>query len=203
MNAQFSRSAPVPIRLIAVLVCALIMAMPAAGKKVDEPTPQASGATQTSKKAKASASKHKASSTAGKATGTAGKTTGKATSAAGKPARRTGKTPAKAGKTSRRSSKALSPAARRVRAARAHRIKLAFVASTELRPMAQQLATMRTPAAYGGVSAFARQHPGEGAAAAYLALGHAYLLDKRYPDALASLRQARQAGDVLADYAGF
>jgi soluble lytic murein transglycosylase len=69
--------------------------------------------------------------------------------------------------------------------------------------MAQQLATMRTPAAYGGVSAFARQHPGEGAAAAYLALGHAYLLDKRYPDALASLRQARQAGDVLADYADF
>ena len=32
------------------------------------------------------------------------------------------------------------------------RIKQAFVASTELRPMAQQLATMRTPAAYAGVT---------------------------------------------------
>jgi soluble lytic murein transglycosylase len=99
--------------------------------------------------------------------------------------------------------KALSPAARRLRAARAHRIKLAFVASTELRPMAQQLATMRTPAAYAGVTGYARQHTGEAAAAAYLALGHAYLLDKRYAEAGTSLRQARQAGDALADYADF
>ena len=69
--------------------------------------------------------------------------------------------------------------------------------------MAQQLANLRTPEAYAGVTAYARKHTGEAAAAAYLALGHAYLLDKRYPDAEASLRQARLAGQELADYADF
>lgn len=88
-------------------------------------------------------------------------------------------------------------------AARAHRIKLAFVASTELRPMAQQLSTLRTPAAYAGVTSYAQRHTGEAAATAYLALGHAYFLDRRYTDAVSSLHQARQAGDALADYADF
>jgi len=69
--------------------------------------------------------------------------------------------------------------------------------------MAQQLATMRTPAAYAGVLNYAHSHKGEAAAAAYLALGHAYLLDKRYTDAQASLVQARQTGEELADYADF
>ena len=69
--------------------------------------------------------------------------------------------------------------------------------------MAQQLANLRTPEAYAGVTAYARKHTGEAAAAAYLALGHAYLLDKRYADAEASLRQARQTGQELADYADF
>ena len=62
---------------------------------------------------------------------------------------------------------------------------------------------MRTPAAYAGVTSYAQRHQGEAAAAAYLALGNAYLLDKRYTDAAASLRQAREAGDVLAEYADF
>jgi len=108
--------------------------------------------------------------------------------------------PARGGKKARKSATRPSKAAGRARAAK---IKLAFVASTELRPMAQQLATLRTPAAYVGVSNYARAHKGEAAAAAYLALGHAYLLDKRYTDAEASLRQARQAGEELADYADF
>jgi soluble lytic murein transglycosylase len=69
--------------------------------------------------------------------------------------------------------------------------------------MAQQLATMRTPAAYAGVTKYAHQHTGEAAAAAYLALGHAYLVDKRYAEAETNLRQARQAGEELADYADF
>src|ERR1700678_1718648 len=60
---------------------------------------------------------------------------------------------------------------RTARRGRAAKIKLAFVASTELRPMAQQLATLRTPAAYTGVAKYAHQHDGEAAAAAYLALG--------------------------------
>ena len=69
--------------------------------------------------------------------------------------------------------------------------------------MAQQLATLRTPAAYAGVTKYAHAHSGEAAAAAYLALGHAYLLDKRFGDAEASLREARQAGEALSDYADF
>jgi len=46
-------------------------------------------------------------------------------------------------------------------------------------------------------------HSGEAAAAAYLALGHAYLLDKRFGEAEANLVEARKAGDILADYADF
>jgi len=37
-------------------------------------------------------------------------------------------------------------------------------------PMAQQLATLRTPAAYAGVEKYAHQHDGEASSAAYLAL---------------------------------
>lgn len=69
--------------------------------------------------------------------------------------------------------------------------------------MAQQLATLRTPAAYAGVTAYARSHTGEASAAAYLALGHAYMLDKRYADAVSSLQQAKRAGDSLEDYDDF
>jgi soluble lytic murein transglycosylase len=87
--------------------------------------------------------------------------------------------------------------------ARSAKLKQAFVASTELRPMAQQLATTRTAQAYAGVAAYAKAHTGEAAAAAYLALGHAYLLDNRYSEAVANLRQARVAGDALADYDDF
>jgi soluble lytic murein transglycosylase len=89
------------------------------------------------------------------------------------------------------------------RMARTARIKRAFVASTELRPMAQQLATMRTPAAYSGVSAWAHTQTGDAAAAAYLALGHAYLTDKRYSEASSNLRLVRQNSEVLADYSDF
>ena len=83
--------------------------------------------------------------------------------------------------------------------------------------MAQQLATLRTPEAYAGVAAYAHSHTGEAAAAAYLALGHAYLLDKRYAEAESALarlaapteswpttqifstpRRATQAGDDAA-----
>lgn len=87
--------------------------------------------------------------------------------------------------------------------ARTAQMRKAFVASTELRPMAQQLASMRTPEAYAGVTAYARKHTGETAAAAYLALGHAYLLDKRFADAEVAFRQARKVGEDLADFADF
>jgi soluble lytic murein transglycosylase len=94
-------------------------------------------------------------------------------------------------------------ASQAARAARTARIHQAFVASTELRTMAQELGNLRTPEAYAGVTAYARKHSGDAAATAYLALGHAYLADKRYGEAEQSLRQARQAGEELADYADF
>ena len=69
--------------------------------------------------------------------------------------------------------------------------------------MAQQLATMRSPAAYAGVTSYAQKHTGDAAAAAYLALGHAYLTDRRFAEASASLRMAGKVSDVLDDYADF
>jgi soluble lytic murein transglycosylase len=87
----------------------------------------------------------------------------------------------------------------------AHSIKLtkAFLASAQLRPMAQQLAATRSPAAYAGVLTYAHSHPGEGAAAAYLALGHASMQDHRYPEAIADFIQAKRSGEALADYADY
>ena len=87
--------------------------------------------------------------------------------------------------------------------ARSRKLQRAFVASSQLRPMAQELATMRSPAAYAGVTAYARAHTGEAASAAYLALGHAYLLDRRYPEAAASFQKANTLGTTMDDYADF
>ena len=95
------------------------------------------------------------------------------------------------------------------REAEAHVLRLnsAFVASAQLRPMAQQLASTRTVAAYAGVSSYASSHPGAGAATAYLALGHAYGLDHRYVEAADAYRKAGAvsggAGDELSDYSDY
>jgi soluble lytic murein transglycosylase len=66
--------------------------------------------------------------------------------------------------------------------------------------MAQQLVLTRSAAAYNGVIAYAASHPGEAAATANLALGHAYMLDRRYADAEAVFRQASLKSPVLGDY---
>lgn len=87
--------------------------------------------------------------------------------------------------------------------ARSRSLQRAFVASSQLRPMAQQLTAMRTPAAYAGVTAYAQSHSGEAASAAYLALGHSYLSDKKYPEAVNSLRKSAAAGQSLSDYAEY
>ncbi|MEI9977806.1 MAG: transglycosylase SLT domain-containing protein [Edaphobacter sp.] len=83
------------------------------------------------------------------------------------------------------------------------RLTSAFKASEQLRPMAQQLAATRSVAAYSGVESYARAHPGEGAAAAYLALGHAYMLDHRYGEAADTFRRAGASGTALDDYADY
>ncbi len=69
--------------------------------------------------------------------------------------------------------------------------------------MAEQLAMLRTPEAYAAVTAYARRHTGAASAAAYLALGHAYLLDGRYAEAELNLHRARRDDGTLADYADF
>ncbi len=62
---------------------------------------------------------------------------------------------------------------------------------------------MRTPAAYAGVTAYAQSHTGEAASAAYLAVGHAYLTDRKFPEAVASLQKSARAGQSLSDYADY
>jgi soluble lytic murein transglycosylase len=69
--------------------------------------------------------------------------------------------------------------------------------------MAQQLASTRSAAAYAGVQNYAAAHPGEGAAAAYLALGHAYALDRHFPEAATMYRRAASSGVALDDYADY
>ena len=105
------------------------------------------------------------------------------------------------GKTTKGKSKAHT--ASRKPTAQTIRLTSAFKASEQLRPMAQQLALTRSAAAYSGVENYARTHPGEGAAAAHLALGHAYMLDHRYVDAIGSFHQANVSGTALDDYADY
>src|SRR6201999_796879 len=99
-----------------------------------------------------------------------------------------------------KSNRAASTTSRKPTAQTIH-LTSAFKASEQLRPMAQQLAVTRSPAAYSGVENYARAHPGEGAAAAYLALVHAYMLDHRYAEAAATFRRANASGTALDDYA--
>ena len=110
--------------------------------------------------------------------------------------------PGKAAKGKSSASRKTHPASRKP-TAQTIRLTSAFKASEQLRPMAQQLALTRSAAAYSGVESYARLHPGEGAAAAYLALGHAYMLDHRYADAVASFHQANLSGTALDDYADY
>ena len=75
-------------------------------------------------------------------------------------------------KTSHRTAHKLTPAQR----ARAARIKRAFVASSQLRPMAQQLIEARSPQAFSAVESYARAHRAESSGTmAWLVVGYAHL----------------------------
>ncbi len=195
-----SLPAQLPARVLTAILCALLVVTPVEGKRSD---PQAAGSSDTTTSASHKTKKPAASSSAKKPAATGSRATTATKKPGSSSARRTSTTTHRSATVPRGKKKYVSPAERRRRAARAHKIKLAFVASTELRPMAQQLATLRTPAAYLGVTSYAHAHSGEAAAAAYLALGHAYFLDRRYTDAVASLHLARAAGEELNDYADF
>ena len=169
----------VPVPGLLPLSCVLLLLLCATGQRTSAQSASGTG---------------DAAARSAKSTVTKGKST------AHKPAPRTAPGSASSSVHHRRRRYVASRAARRARTAR---IRQAFVVSSELRPMAQQLALLRTPEAYAGVTEYAHRHTGEAAAAAYLALGHAYLLDRRFAEAEASLAEARRSGEELADYADF
>src|SRR5260370_16699255 len=85
-------------------------------------------------------------------------------------------------------------------AARVRRMSQAFVASADLRPMAEQLLENRTAAAYAGVQKFAEAHNNEDAGAlAWLVIGYAHLLDNQYANATPALKKAQPHGGVPPD----
>ena len=113
-----------------------------------------------------------------------------------------GKTVAKAGKAKAPTETKAAAAERTASTLRTIRLNSDFVATAQLRPMAQQLASSRSAGSYAGVMAYAQQHPGMQAATAYLTLGHAYMLDKRFADAGDAFRQSGSAGE-LSDYSDY
>jgi soluble lytic murein transglycosylase len=84
---------------------------------------------------------------------------------------------------------------------RVRRIRQAFVASTTLRPMAQQLIQDRSPAGYAGVEAYARAHSREDAGAlAWLVVGYSHVLDHDCAKAIDPLNRAKPLSGDLGDY---
>ncbi|HET9840215.1 MAG TPA: transglycosylase SLT domain-containing protein [Candidatus Angelobacter sp.] len=97
------------------------------------------------------------------------------------------------------------PAAAKKKSAQAVRklghIRRAFVASADLRPMAQQLLENRTPQAYEGVEAYARKHAKDDAGPlAWLVLGYAHYLDRDYTRAQSCWEHSTPLEPVLGDY---
>ncbi len=87
---------------------------------------------------------------------------------------------------------------------RVRRIHQAFVASTTLRPMAQQLIQDRSPAGYAGVEAYARAHAKEDAGAlAWLVVGYARFLDHDCAKAIEPLNRAKPLAGDLGDYVAY
>jgi soluble lytic murein transglycosylase len=83
-------------------------------------------------------------------------------------------------------------------------MRQAFVASTTLRPMAQQLLQDRSLPAYAGVEAFARAHAKEDAGAlAWLVVGYAHVLDRDFARAIDPLNRAKAHAGDLGDYVAY
>ena len=83
-------------------------------------------------------------------------------------------------------------------------IKRAFVASADLRPMAQQLLENRTPQAYEGVEAYARKHAKDDAGPlAWLVIGYAHYLDRDYAKAHTAWERSKPLEPVLGDYLAY
>lgn len=80
-------------------------------------------------------------------------------------------------------------------------IHKAFVASADLKPMAQQLLQFRSAPAYAGVESYAAKHRQDAAGSlAWLVVGYAHYLDKEYPKALVAWQRTDDLAPVLGDY---
>ncbi len=87
---------------------------------------------------------------------------------------------------------------------RVRRVRQAFVASADLRAMAEQLLQDRTPTAYAGVEAYARHHEKEDAGAlAWLVVGYARTLDNDYERAVDPFSRAKAGASELGDYVAY
>ena len=177
--------------------------------------PGGGGKTQDTADTRQTASKRTGSKAEGKVTAGKRRVRGKhgvATGQTENPKHRAGKGVAKkssgtrAKAPGRRLSRAEQKAAAQKKAlanARSARLRSVFVATAGLRPMAQQLASSRSAAAYAAVAAYARSHTGAAGATAYLALAHAYALDHRYNEAITAYHEAAQGTEALNDYAAY
>ena len=87
---------------------------------------------------------------------------------------------------------------------RVQQVTQAFVASSDLKPMAVQLLDNRISAAYAGVEAYALKHQAEDAGAlAWLVIGYARTLDSQFGQAVPPLKNARAHAGELGDYVDF
>ena len=175
--------------LALITFCGLSSARPVASGFFQDAAPpsQSAGAAPAAKPAQDTSAHGKAAGTSAAASKTkaAGKTAGK-----------------KAGTAQTRA--AASKRKRRPMSPRVRRIREAFVSSTTLRPMAQQLIQDRTPAGYSGVEAYARAHAKEDAGAlAWLVVGYAHVLDRDFAKAIEPLNRAKPLAGDLGDYVAF
>jgi peptidoglycan lytic transglycosylase len=114
------------------------------------------------------------------------------------------KTSAKSKPAAKRPVKAASKKRRKPMTPRVRRIRRAFVASADLRPMARQLLQDRTPAGYAGVEAYARRHAKEDAGSlAWLVVGYAHIIDHDYGKAIDPLNRAKLHAGDLAEYVNY
>jgi len=109
-------------------------------------------------------------------------------------------------RTSPRKKTRKKPAAKPVVVAppRVRQVTQAFVASSDLKPMAIQLVDNRTSAAYAGVEVYALKHQAEDAGAlAWLVMGYARTLDSQFGQAVPPLKNARAHAGELGDYVDY
>lgn len=163
------------MRYLAVITLALLVFPGIA------PAQDASSSTPSTSTSKTTASKKKSAAKKSAAKPSSGKSTG-----AKKTATRKKKTRARS---------------RRLSAVTAHRMNRTFVASADLKPMANQLILLHTPPAYAGVESWTQRHAGTDAGAlGDLVLGYARLQDRQFAEAISDLKKAQPRAGELADY---